>query len=195
MDAVKILVIDNFDSFVYNLVNYLEELGADTTVMRNDQLGRVDYADFDGILISPGPGHPRESQGTLDAISFSAYNSKPLLGICLGHQAIGQSFGAKVDRAQELLHGKTSLIHHSENGIFSGIPQDYVAIRYHSLAIMEEDFPESLEVIARSESGVIMGIKHKTLPINGLQFHPESILTEHGHDILRNWLNSIGPTS
>jgi para-aminobenzoate synthetase component 2 len=191
MSSAKILVVDNFDSFVYNLVNYLNQLGANTTVVRNDELDSINFADFDGILISPGPGHPSEATGTLDAIRFAESNSKPLLGICLGHQAIGEIFGGKVDRAPELLHGKISHIHHTESGIFKDIPQDYVATRYHSLAIKEAGFPEVLEVTARSESGVIMGVKHKTLPIEGVQFHPESILTEHGHKLLQNWLNQF----
>jgi len=191
MSSAKILVVDNFDSFVYNLVNYLNQLGANTTVVRNDELDSINFADFDGILISPGPGHPSEATGTLDAIRFAESNSKPLLGICLGHQAIGEIFGGKVDRAPELLHGKISHIHHTESGIFKDIPQDYVATRYHSLAIEEAGFPEVLEVTARSESGVIMGVKHKTLPIEGVQFHPESILTEHGHKLLQNWLNQF----
>ncbi|CAB4736494.1 unannotated protein [freshwater metagenome] len=191
MSAPHILVVDNFDSFVYNLVNYLNQLGATTTVVRNDELNAVNYSDYDGILISPGPGHPSEAAGTLDAIKFATENSKPLLGICLGHQAIGEIFGGTVDRAPELLHGKISNIHHTETGIFQGIPQDYVAIRYHSLAIEEVGFPEVLEVTARSESGVIMGVRHKTLPIEGVQFHPESILTEHGHKLLQNWLDQI----
>lgn len=191
MSAPHILVVDNFDSFVYNLVNYLNQLGATTTVVRNDELNAVNYSDYDGILISPGPGHPSEAAGTLDAIKFATENSKPLLGICLGHQAIGEIFGGTVDRAPELLHGKISNIHHTETGIFQDIPQDYVAIRYHSLAIEEAGFPEVLEVTARSESGVIMGVRHKTLPIEGVQFHPESILTEHGHKLLQNWLDQI----
>lgn len=191
MSAPHILVVDNFDSFVYNLVNYLNQLGATTTVVRNDELNAVNYSDYDGILISPGPGHPSEAAGTLDAIKFATENSKPLLGICLGHQAIGEIFGGTVDRTPELLHGKISHIHHTETGIFQDIPQDYVAIRYHSLAIEEAGFPEVLEVTARSESGVIMGVRHKTLPIEGVQFHPESILTEHGHKLLQNWLDQI----
>ncbi|MFZ4063862.1 MAG: anthranilate synthase component II [Candidatus Nanopelagicaceae bacterium] len=191
MSAPNILVVDNFDSFVFNLVNYLNELGAKTTVIRNDELGTINFSDFDGILISPGPGHPSESAGTLDAISYSTKNSLPLLGICLGHQAIGETFGGTVDRAPELLHGKISHIHHNQDGIFKDIPQDYVATRYHSLAIKEENFPAELEVTARSESGVIMGVRHKTLPIQGVQFHPESILTEHGHKLLQNWLDGI----
>jgi len=191
MTSPNILVVDNFDSFVFNLVDYLNQLGATTTVVRSDELARIDFADFDGILISPGPGHPRESTGTLDAIAYAIGHSMPLLGICLGHQGIGETFGATVARAPELLHGKTSRIHHNEVGIFAAIPQDYVAIRYHSLAIMEADLPQELEVTAKSESGVIMGIRHKTLPIQGVQFHPESILTEHGHTLLGNWLGEI----
>ena len=173
MSSPKILVVDNFDSFVFNLVNYLNELGATTTVIRNDELKTINFADFDGILISPGPGHPSEAAGTLDAIAYATTNSLPLLGICLGHQAIGEVFGGTVDRAPELLHGKVSHIHHSEDGIFKDIPQDYI------------------EITARSESGVIMGVRHKNLPIQGVQFHPESILTEHGHKLLQNWLDEV----
>ncbi len=191
MSSPKILVVDNFDSFVFNLVNYLNELGATTTVIRNDELKTINFADFDGILISPGPGHPSEAAGTLDAIAYATTNSLPLLGICLGHQAIGEVFGGTVDRAPELLHGKISHIHHSEDGIFKDIPQDYIATRYHSLAIKEDGFPAVLEITARSESGVIMGVRHKNLPIQGVQFHPESILTEHGHKLLQNWLDEV----
>jgi len=191
MSQLHILVVDNFDSFVFNLVNYLNQLGAKTTVIRNDELKSINYSDFDAVLISPGPGHPSEAAGTLDAISYCAKSAKPLLGICLGHQAIGEIFGGKVERAPELLHGKISHIHHNENGVFKDIPQDYVAIRYHSLAIDEASFPSELEITARSESGVIMGVRHRSLPIQGVQFHPESILTEHGHKLLENWLAEI----
>ena len=191
MSQLHILVVDNFDSFVFNLVNYLNQLGAKTTVVRNDELKSINYSDFDAVLISPGPGHPSEAAGTLDAISHCAKSAKPLLGICLGHQAIGEIFGGKVERAPELLHGKISHIHHNKNGVFRDIPKDYVAIRYHSLAIDEASFPPELEITARSESGVIMGVRHRSLPIQGVQFHPESILTEHGHKLLENWLAEV----
>jgi para-aminobenzoate synthetase component 2 len=188
----KILVVDNYDSFVFNLVQYLQQLGADCTVLRNDEVQASAASDYDGVLISPGPGTPEEAGVSIAMIEYCAENKIPLFGVCLGHQAIGVAFGATVSRAPELLHGKTSQVHHTGAGVFKSIPSPFTATRYHSLAVEPETISEELEVTSTTESGVVMSMRHKTLPIEGVQFHPESVLTEHGHLMLANWLAQCG---
>jgi para-aminobenzoate synthetase component 2 len=188
----KILVVDNYDSFVFNLVQYLQQLGADCTVLRNDEVQVSAASDYDGVLISPGPGTPEEAGVSIAMIEYCAENKIPLFGVCLGHQAIGVAFGATVSRAPELLHGKTSQVHHTGAGVFKSIPTPFTATRYHSLAVEPETISEELEVTGTTESGVVMSMRHKTLPIEGVQFHPESVLTEHGHLMLANWLAQCG---
>jgi para-aminobenzoate synthetase component II len=188
----KILVVDNYDSFVFNLVQYLQQLGADCTVLRNDEVLATAASDYDGVLISPGPGTPEEAGVSIAMIEYCAENKIPLFGVCLGHQAIGVAFGATVSRAPELLHGKTSQVHHTGAGVFKSIPTPFTATRYHSLAVEPATISEELEVTGTTESGVVMSMRHKTLPIEGVQFHPESVLTEHGHLMLANWLAQCG---
>ena len=185
-----LLMIDNYDSFTYNLVQYLGELGEDVKVVRNDE---VDVAAIEAmrparIVISPGPCTPNEAGVSLEVIRKLS-GRMPILGVCLGHQAIGQAFGGKVIHARTLMHGKVSRIHHTGKGVFRGLPSPYRATRYHSLAIERESCPEALEVTAWTEDGEIMGVRHRSLPVEGVQFHPESILTEHGHALLRNFLS------
>lgn len=188
----RILVVDNYDSFVYNLVQYLGQLGAEVMVVRNDEVDFSTLANFDGILISPGPGTPEAAGASIDLVKYSAANHISLLGVCLGHQAIGVAFGATVSRAPELLHGKTSIVHHTNLGLLADLPSPFTATRYHSLAIEPETLPYELEVTGKTDSGVVMAIEHRTLPISGVQFHPESVLTEHGHQMLGNWLERCG---
>jgi para-aminobenzoate synthetase component 2 len=190
--GTRILVVDNYDSFVFNLVHYLEQLGAECTVVRNDEISPDASDSFDGVLISPGPGTPEEAGISVATIKRCAQTEKPLLGVCLGHQAIGVAFGATVKRAPELLHGKTSQVTHLNEGVLREIASPFTATRYHSLAIEESTLPAEIEVTGRSESGVVMSIRHKSLPIEGVQFHPESVLTEHGYQILGNWLVQCG---
>ena len=184
-----VLMIDNYDSFTYNLVQYLGELGVAVTVVRNDEISVDEVARLrpEKIVISPGPCSPNEAGISLEAIERLG-GKIPLLGVCLGHQAIGQAFGGKVVHAQTLMHGKTSPIHHVGAGVFRGLPSPFVATRYHSLAVARDSLPECLEVTAWTEDGEIMGLRHKTLAVEGVQFHPESILTEHGHALLKNFL-------
>ena len=187
-----ILVIDNYDSFVFNLVQYLAQLGAQCTVVRNDQVEATEAAKYDGVLISPGPGTPDKAGVSIAMIKYCAENSIPLFGVCLGHQAIGEAFGATVSRAPELLHGKTSQVHHDGTGVMANLPTPFTATRYHSLAVEKATVPDFLLVTSKTDSGVIMSMRHKTLPIEGVQFHPESVLTEHGHAMLANWLVQCG---
>jgi anthranilate synthase component 2 len=184
-----LLLIDNYDSFTYNLYQYLAELGADVQVHRNDEISVEDCLAMgpDRIVVSPGPCTPDEAGISVDLIKAVA-GKIPLLGVCLGHQAIGQAFGGDVVSAGEIMHGKTSMIAHDGKGVFAGLPNPFEAIRYHSLAIAPESMPAVLEVTATSESGVIMGVRHRTLAVEGVQFHPESIMTTVGHDLLRNFL-------
>jgi anthranilate synthase component 2 len=184
-----LLMIDNYDSFTYNLVQYLGELGEDVKVVRNDEvtLDAIAAMAPARIVISPGPCTPNEAGVSLGAIERFA-GKVPILGVCLGHQAIGQAFGGKVVHARELMHGKVSSIHHAGKGVFAGLPSPYPATRYHSLAIERASCPEALEVTAWTEDGEIMGVRHRSLEVEGVQFHPESILTEHGHALLRNFL-------
>jgi anthranilate synthase/aminodeoxychorismate synthase-like glutamine amidotransferase len=187
-----ILLIDNYDSFTYNLFQYLSELGADVEVVRNDQatVEDIDVMSPDKVVISPGPGTPHEAGVSVPLVRHLA-GKTPILGVCLGHQAIGEAFGGTVTGAGEIMHGKTSMISHRSEGVFADLRDPFVAIRYHSLAIQKEGFPQNeLEVTAESESGVIMGVRHLRYPIQGVQFHPESILTEVGKDLLKNFLDS-----
>lgn len=189
-----LLLIDNYDSFTYNLVHYLGELGAEAEVHRNDAL-TVEQALAmrpQAIVISPGPCDPDKAGICLDLIRAAADRRLPLLGVCLGHQAIGQAFGGRVVRASELMHGKLSAIHHNGKGVFRGLPSPLQATRYHSLTVERESFPSCLEITAWTDDGTIMGLQHDELPIHGVQFHPESIASEHGHDILRNFLDIAG---
>ncbi|OOG28610.1 anthranilate/aminodeoxychorismate synthase component II [Thioalkalivibrio denitrificans] len=187
-------MIDNYDSFTYNLVQYLGELGAEVEVRRNDAVSVADIEALapERIMISPGPCTPNEAGVSLAAISHFA-GTVPLLGVCLGHQAIGQAFGGRVVHAREIMHGKTSLIHHTGQGVFRGLPNPFEATRYHSLVVEKDSLPDCLEITAWTETpdgrmDEIMGVRHKSLPVEGVQFHPESILTRHGHDLLRNFL-------
>lgn len=193
---MRVLVVDNYDSFVFNLVQYLGQLGAEAVVWRNDdaQLADVDQVvkDFDGVLISPGPGSPDRAGRSIDLVHAAARHETPLLGVCLGHQAIGEAFGATVTRAPELLHGKTSDVFHIGAGVLAGLPDPFTATRYHSLTVVEETMPPELEVLGRTESGIVMALRHRTLPIHGVQFHPESVLTQGGHRMLANWLGVCG---
>ncbi|AFJ33002.1 aminodeoxychorismate/anthranilate synthase component II [Mycobacterium sp. MOTT36Y] len=193
---MRILVVDNYDSFVFNLVQYLGQLGVDADVWRNDDDRLSDETaaarQFDGVLLSPGPGTPERAGASIGMVRACAAEQTPLLGVCLGHQAIGVAFGATVDRAPELLHGKTSSVHHTNVGVLQGLPDPFTATRYHSLTILPESLPPVLEVTAHTDSGVIMGVRHAELPIHGVQFHPESILTEGGHRMLANWLAVCG---
>ena len=189
-----ILVLDNYDSFTWNLVHYLQELGATVEVVRNDAIGvgQAMSSGADAFLISPGPCTPNEAGISLDLVAACAEAGKPLLGVCLGHQAIGQSFGGTVARAHQLMHGKTSLVSHDGTGLFACLPSPFTATRYHSLIVEEGDLPPELIVNARSEDGTIMGFRHESLPIHGVQFHPESIATEHGHAMLANFMRAAG---
>ncbi len=188
----KILVVDNYDSFVFNLVQYLQQLGVEVVVKRNDEVNAESINGFDGILLSPGPGTPEDAGACIEIVNAAIEKQKPLLGVCLGHQAIGAALGGKVSRAPELLHGKTSQVQHKNEGVFKDLKSPFRATRYHSLAIETPSVPEELLVTATTESGVIMGVKHKSAPIEGVQFHPESVLTEGGHRLLANWLETCG---
>jgi para-aminobenzoate synthetase component 2 len=190
--ATKILVVDNYDSFVFNLVQYLAQLGAECTVVRNDAVVAEDAANYDGVLISPGPGTPERAGVSIAMIKFCAEKKIPLFGVCLGHQAIGVAFGATVSRAPELLHGKTSLVHHQGQGVLVDLPSPFTATRYHSLCVERDTVGSELEITGATESGIVMSMRHRTLPIEGVQFHPESVLTEHGHQMLANWLTVCG---
>jgi len=198
---MRVLVVDNYDSFVFNLVQYLGQLGVSAQVWRNDDPRLASEAALaevagrsDGVLLSPGPGTPERAGASIGLVHACAKTHTPLLGVCLGHQAIGVAFGATVDRAPELLHGKTSSVFHMNSGVLQGLPDPFTATRYHSLTILPETVPAVLEVTAHTRGGVIMGVRHVELPIHGVQFHPESILTEGGHRMLANWLVYCGAT-
>jgi para-aminobenzoate synthetase component II len=190
---MRILVIDNYDSFVFNLVQYLGQLGAECEVRRNDEISVADVGTVGaaGILLSPGPGTPERAGITMDVIKAYA-GTLPMFGVCLGHQAIGAAFGATVTRAPELLHGKTSEVHHNGAGVLAGLPEPFTATRYHSLAVVPGTLPDEIEVTGRTDSGIVMAMRHRSLPIEGVQFHPESVLTEGGHTMLANWLAACG---
>ncbi|MEU6713866.1 gamma-glutamyl-gamma-aminobutyrate hydrolase family protein [Nonomuraea sp. NPDC046802] len=187
----RVLVVDNHDSFVHTIVQYLRELGADCDVRPRDEVGVNDAEGFDGIVISPGPGTPEAAGVSVPLVHYAAEHHRPLLGVCLGHQAIAVAYGATVARAPELVHGMTSEVSHDGQGVFEGLPSPVRMTRYHSLAVLPETVPEVLDVTARTEDGIIMGLRHRTAPIEGIQFHPESVLSEHGHRLLRNWLRGI----
>jgi anthranilate synthase component II len=189
-----ILVIDNYDSFTYNLVHYLIELGAEVEVVRNDAIdvGQAMGMRADALLLSPGPCTPNEAGISLELIAAAAEAKLPLFGVCLGHQAIGQAFGGTVVRADKVMHGKTSPVSHDGSGVFAGLPSPFEATRYHSLVVRESDLPDCLAVNARTPDGAIMGLRHRELPIHGVQFHPESIATQHGHALLANFLDLAG---
>jgi len=187
----RILVIDNYDSFVFNLVQYLGQLGVDVDVRRNDEVTVEQARAYDGILLSPGPGTPEDAGVCMDVVRECA-GEVPILGVCLGHQAIAAVYGGVVDRAPELLHGKTSLVEHRGEGVLAGLPQPFTATRYHSLAVRPDTVPDVLEVTGVTESGVIMALRHRGLAVEGVQFHPESVLTEGGHQLLANWLVVCG---
>ena len=190
---MTVLVIDNYDSFVYNLVQYLGELQVESVVVRNDEITLEQVRGYQGVLLSPGPGTPDQAGICMDVIRRYA-GEVPIFGVCLGHQAIAEVFGATVSRAPELLHGKTSLVSHDGRGVFDGLPNPMTATRYHSLAVEPATVPDVLEVSARTDSGVIMGIRHRDRAVEGVQFHPESVLTEGGHRMLANWLAACGDT-
>lgn len=187
----RILVIDNYDSFVYTIVGYLQQLGAATTVVRNDEVP-ADLDGFDGVLVSPGPGAPKEAGASMEVIEACADRELPMLGVCLGHQALGEVFGGVVTHAPELMHGRTSVVEHTGEGVFGGLPSPFTATRYHSLAVVRETVPDELVITAATGSGIVMGLQHRTLPLHGVQFHPESVLTEGGHRLLANWLTTTG---
>lgn len=192
----RVLVIDNYDSFVYTLNGYLRELGAETTVVRNDDFDNAAAAEqlaaFDGVLISPGPGKPADAGVSIPIVRAALASGTPLLGVCLGHQAIAEAFGATVTNAEELMHGKTSVVTHDGSELFDGVDTEFRATRYHSLAIVNGTMPDELVVTARTAGGVIMALQHSSAPIYGVQFHPESVLTEGGYLMLGNWLAVAG---
>jgi para-aminobenzoate synthetase component 2 len=192
----RILVIDNYDSFVYTLNGYLEQLGAETEVLRNDAFPADEAAarigEYDGVLLSPGPGTPAKAGTSIPIVRAALAAGSPLLGVCLGHQAIAEALGATVTHADELMHGKTSLIRHDGSAFYEGVPQPFRATRYHSLAVLDGTVPPELEVTSRTQGGVIMGLRHREAPLVGVQFHPESVLTEGGYRMLGNWLASVG---
>lgn len=188
----RVLVVDNYDSFVFTIVGYLQQLGAECEVVRNDALGPQDGGDFDGVLVSPGPGTPEEAGVSLAMIEACAERAQPMLGVCLGHQALGVAMGATVGRAPELLHGKTSRVRHDDSGVLAGLTSPFTATRYHSLTIDPPTMPETLVANGHTDSGIIMAVRHHQLPLHGVQFHPESVLTQGGHRILANWLELCG---
>jgi para-aminobenzoate synthetase component 2 len=194
--SVRILVIDNYDSFVYTLVGYLQQLGAETTVVRNDDVTLEEAIELagarDGVLVSPGPGTPAEAGVCIELIKWCGENAKPMLGVCLGHQALAEAYGGVVTHAKQLMHGKTSEVYHRGTSVFAGLPSPVTATRYHSLSAVPDSIPEVLEVTAETADGVIMGLAHKSAPLCGVQFHPESVLTEGGYTMLGNWLESMG---
>jgi para-aminobenzoate synthetase component II len=187
----RVLVVDNYDSFVFNIVQYLAQLGAVCTVVRNDEVDLASVGQYDGVLLSPGPGIP-EKAGVCVELVRETGGSVPVLGVCLGHQAIAAAYGAIVERAPELLHGKTSEVEHEGAGVLAGLPSPFTATRYHSLSVRDGSLPDEFEVTARTAGGVIMALRHRDLPLEGVQFHPESVLTEGGHRLLANWLLTCG---
>ncbi|MEU6271243.1 aminodeoxychorismate/anthranilate synthase component II [Streptomyces populi] len=191
--STRILVVDNYDSFVFNLVQYLYQLGAECEVLRNDEVSTAHAQDgFDGVLLSPGPGAPEQAGVCIDMVRHCAATGVPVFGVCLGMQSMQVAYGGVVDRAPELLHGKTSLVEHQGKGVFAGLPSPFTATRYHSLAAEPDTVPDELEVTARTHDGIVMGLRHRELSVEGVQFHPESVLTEHGHRMLANWLLECG---
>ena len=192
--TVRVLVVDNYDSFVYTIAGYLAQLGAECDVRRNDAVTVADAAGYDGVLLSPGPGVPKEAGVCPDMVRHCAEVAQPMLGVCLGHQALGEVFGATVTHASELMHGKTSLVRHDGTGVLEGLPSPFTATRYHSLAVVADTVPDELLITGRTDGGVVMALRHRDLPLHGVQFHPESVLTEGGHRLLANWLAVCGDT-
>jgi para-aminobenzoate synthetase component 2 len=192
--VTRILVVDNYDSFVFNLVQYLGQLGADVTVVRNDEVTGSQVRGFDGLLLSPGPGAPEQAGASVELVGVCEDEGVPLLGVCLGHQAIAVAHGATVSRAPELLHGKTSEVVHEHAGVLHALPSPFTATRYHSLAVEEDTLPAELDVTGRTAGGVVMALRHRDKPIEGVQFHPESVLTQGGHLLLATWLLACGDT-
>jgi para-aminobenzoate synthetase component 2 len=192
--STRVLVVDNYDSFVYTIADYLVQLGAQVEVLRNDAVTTDEAAAYDGVLLSPGPGTPEDAGVCIDMVLACAGRSQPLLGVCLGHQALGAAYGGVVSRAPELLHGKTSQVLHEGEGVLAGLASPFTATRYHSLAVERDTVPAELEVTAHTESGIVMALRHRSLPLEGVQFHPESVLTEGGHRLLANWLAVCGVT-
>jgi para-aminobenzoate synthetase component 2 len=190
--VTRILVVDNYDSFVWTIAGYLAQLGAECDVRRNDTVTTDDAAGYDGVLLSPGPGTPGEAGVSCDMVRHCADEETPLLGVCLGHQALGEVFGGTVTHAPELMHGKTSLVHHDGEGVLEGLPTPFTATRYHSLTVAADSVPAVLDVTGSTESGIVMALQHRELPLFGVQFHPESVLTEGGHRLLANWLAVCG---
>jgi para-aminobenzoate synthetase component II len=190
--TTRILVVDNYDSFVWTIAGYLAQLGAECDVLRNDAVGTEEAEGYDGVLLSPGPGTPAEAGISPDMVRWCAGEAKPMLGVCLGHQALGEVFGGVVTHAPELMHGKTSLVRHDGEGVLEGLPSPFTATRYHSLAVVADTVPVELEVTGTTDSGVVMALQHRELPLYGVQFHPESVLTEGGHRLLANWLAVCG---
>ncbi len=193
---VKILVLDNYDSFVYTLNGYLRQLGAETEVLRNDVVSEAELpqllANYDAVLISPGPGTPAQAGLSIPTVKLALESQMPIFGVCLGHQAIAEAMGATVTSAEELMHGKTSEVFHDGSLVYVNVPQPFTATRYHSLAVVADTVPDDLVITSKTKGGVIMGLQHKSLPIYGVQFHPESVLTQGGYLMLGNWLESIG---
>lgn len=193
---VKILVLDNYDSFVYTLNGYLQQLGASTQVLRNDVVSEAELpellAKYDAVLISPGPGTPADAGLSVPTVKQALKTGQPIFGVCLGHQAIAEAMGATVTSAEELMHGKTSQVFHDDSLVYKDVPEPFTATRYHSLAVVDNTVPDDLVVTSKTAGGVIMGLQHKTLPIYGVQFHPESVLTQGGYQMLGNWLESLG---
>ncbi len=190
--STRVLVVDNYDSFVYTIADYLVQLGASCEVLRNDAVTTGQAAGYDGVLLSPGPGTPQEAGVCMDMVAACADRAQPLLGVCLGHQALGAVYGGVVSRAPELLHGKTSQVEHDGVGVLAGLPSPFTATRYHSLAVERDTVPAELEITAHTGSGIVMALRHRTLPLEGVQFHPESVLTQGGHRLLANWLAVCG---
>jgi para-aminobenzoate synthetase component 2 len=191
-EGKKILVVDNHDSFVFNIVQYLDELGAVTHVVKNEEIEPKYCQNFDGVVISPGPGNPQNAGASIDVVKYCDRREIPILGICLGLQVIGATYGAKISSAPELLHGRTSEILHDGTDLFKDIPNNFIATRYHSLAIESDSVPAELKVTARCSDGTIMGISHRSKKIVGVQFHPEAVLTQYGYELLANWLEICG---
>jgi para-aminobenzoate synthetase component 2 len=190
--SARVLVVDNYDSFVYTIADYLVQLGAQVEVLRNDAVTTDEAAAYDGVLLSPGPGTPEDAGVCIEMVLACAGRSQPMLGVCLGHQALGAAYGGVVSRAPELLHGKTSQVLHEGEGVLAGLASPFTATRYHSLAVERDTVPAELEVTAHTASGIVMALRHRSLPLEGVQFHPESVLTEGGHRLLANWLAVCG---
>jgi para-aminobenzoate synthetase component 2 len=192
LEPVRVLVVDNYDSFVYTIAGYLTQLGAECVVRRNDEVKIEDADGYDGILLSPGPGAPKDAGVCPEMVLHCAERKQPMIGVCLGHQALGEAFGATVTHATELMHGKTSEVLHNGEGVLEGLPLPVTATRYHSLAVVADTVPPELEITGRTEGGVVMALQHRELPLFGVQFHPESVLTQGGHRLLANWLAVCG---